>query len=317
MRLLFLFLLFSCKTFVLKKDISDIPFKAKEGKYHINVFKLEYPKSLSEKINFLNSFYDFLKTIVTDKKRISLALNEDFINDFIYIEKNGLLKDESFISKAASDLDSSEKEALLKILNKEIKEYKSQELLNFQVEALYKILRREDLFEAKRSYTELNKERALDNLRAIRTRVVKAIKSSMIELIIVIDNLYSKNEYNTAYKKYYYSKNVSLFNNISFSNNFNKYKKYGTILFKNIKKKDLTEILSSEVDLGLDYYIVENDYSGYKYLTNGRIIFFVGGEHPVNTSKGYEVMINVKEYKIEELKDIESQFIIKDLFIKK
>ncbi len=317
MRILFLLLLFNCKTLILKKDLSALPFKATQGKYEINIFNLKYPKNLNEKINFFNSFYDSLKSIITDKKQMSLALNEDFINDFIYIEKNGLLREESFISKAASDLNDKEKEILINLLQKEKKDYKSQELLNFQMEALYKILRREDLFESKRSYTELNKERALDNLRAIRTRVVKAINSSRIELVIILEDPYSKNEYDTEYKKHYYSKNVSLFTNVSLSNSFNKYKKYGTILFKNIKEKDLSEILSSEVDLGLDYFIVENNYSGYKYLTNGKIVFFVGGEHHINSSKSYDVKINFEDYDVLKIKDLESQFTIKDLFIKK
>ncbi|HCB64210.1 MAG TPA: hypothetical protein DEP20_02430 [Fusobacteria bacterium] len=307
---LLLFLL-SCENIVWKKGVS-LPYKIEKGQYQFNIYELEYPDSLEEKELFLKKLEDGLTKIIKSGKRLAILLSEEFIKDHIHIEKFGILPEESFLRREASQLSSEEKSALFKYSGE--KAEKPQNLLNLQVKYLLTLLGRGEEFNRDKLYTELYKGKLVDDISRIRNRIVGIFKQSLIHLFVKIDSIYRKDSHKEyEYKKHYPVKEIKVVRSSKFDNSYNKYMDKAVLVVGGVEDMDIEKILASELRVPLKEYLILNDrFNGY--ASRGSLIYLVGGDEKIQESLDYDILFNVVKVDIDEIDQKESKYVLSDLY---
>ncbi len=312
----FLFLtlfLLGCPSLTLRGDGLKIPFK--KGSVSFDLLRIEYPGSLSERQRFFDEIYHKIVRVVEENRKITLMLDDDFFYDMESVEKNGLLVGEGFLEMAASEMGKKDREMLCFHAGVKNRKMKVRELLNLQIKTLLKIADREGEFDESKTYVERDKEEIIDLIKKRRRLLLKMMKnsSSHINLVAQISDPYLKIE-DKKVPKGYYSKRIELSkNNLSvkappFCDG---------VAVGNLPVEKLESILSGDIDLGVNSYILLNEkYQGYIFLGEKRVIFLVGGEEEIFSFSGHKCLIGVRGVELDKLAVEDGENILNDVMPK-
>lgn len=284
------------------------------GNYEINLFEVNYPTELYEKVKFLKSFSDFLEYTKINNKKYSILLTKDFYDDVLEIEKGDLVQGEYFLKEPASSLNYEQTERL-KNLTKEIKvnEYKDtdQEKLNRQIYVLYKILNKKGFIESN-VYTELDKENLIEELNTERKKLVERSRNTPVEYFLKEDykNIDLKDFSDEA--KYKFEKDIilstkiedqALFPDISLN-----------VYITNFDPKVIEELAKKQIKLKRKILILDNElYHGYTYNEENTVIL-TNGEKPLYYFPDYKIDIKVLRTDVSRLRNYDSKYKIGDFF---
>lgn len=316
MSILLSFLLFSCDQIVFKRG-DKVPYKIASGSYVVKVHKIDYPETKCQKESFLAVLEKDLSEIVISRKRYMIMLKESFMKDLLNIDKYGLLPEEMHLHKTASQLNKEEIERLIEDIggNKD-KKYKIQELLNFQVKELYRLLGNYVDFDDSKNYTELSKGEIISGLLKKRRRILSIIRGRHVDMVVEIDNLYSKEDRKDyEYLNNYYMKNIKTSRPKEFNDSYRDYKDV-YIYFSNINQEDVDKILTSETKIDLkEYLLSDSRFSGY-LLRGESIIYFVKGKdrERVNHNSSYKIEIEIVDIPVGKINEQKESLTLKDLY---
>lgn len=313
--LLFVFILlflFGCqKRMVLrKKVIVKAPFeKIDEGDYEITIYKIKYPKELEKKQEFYREMNSVFKRFYLEEKKAVIMLNVEYFEDFEYLKKNNILKEELIFDKIAATLTEDEISQLRKVVGVEVEKYKNtiQEYLNLQVAYLMRYLGIEDEFDVDYIYTEREKNKYLDIIKNERKEIVKFLEVLKIDILAEVDNPYEEDR--RASYLYWDTKDIELSEKNSISDCLNKYNI--PLYVKNIKEDDVQKIIRNDIFIDNTLLVIEN--SNYKgYVHGDKYIFFVGGGTEKKEYSAYGITIRLDSIELSELIFIDEEMVISD-----
>lgn len=306
----------SCgREIVLRKElIENPPFKKiNKGTYKVNLYRLEYPKNLSEKQKFYQEFTDLFRRYYLEDRKITIIIDEQYYNDNIFLKEYQLLEEEMILNKVASTLDEYEIESLRTLVPLKIEKFKNttQEYLNLQIAYLMKNFEEFENFNPDYSYTEREKNSYINRLREIRKENLKLIEKISVDIILEIENPYSIER---DFKNNYWNENnINLSSMSPFRTNINGYNY--PLYIKNIKDIEFEKLLKREIVIYNEVLILENfKYEGYIH-NNGNFIFFVGGLDKRHQYKDYFVELEIIDVLMEDLVNIKEDFLLRD-FVK-
>lgn len=303
---------------VLKKEkVESPPLKIKEGEYSINLYRIEYPRTIKEKQIFMREFYFFLQKMIIyndvseNKKRYSFLFEEDFFDDLEDIKTKGSFQEEEIFLKTASSLSEEELINIKKLYGK--RKYKNdltvQDILNIQVERLLIINRKKDMYIKEKIYTELDKEHIANEIKKERKKIKELLEKVEIEFVMEIENPYEKKEIEKS--TYYYEKDIKLnkesgvFETLS----ANKYPLY----FKELKEKDIQKLLNKVINFKQETLIVSQKKKiGYLHFNNN-FVFFEGGKEDIRDYDKYKIEIRIENIGLEEVIEKEEINTISDI----
>lgn len=261
--ILFSILLSSCGSIVARKDKSQIvEFTNKDIKpdnYKILLYKLKYPDTPYEKDKFYEEFDILTSKMLVYKKDLNLIIPLEFYKDLKNLQKREVREGEKVFYKQAYSLTNEDK----KIIDEKVKVDTpnnvgdTQIYLNKQVAYWYDYLKKSDEYESTRYYTELDKDRIVDEV----------------------------------------FENRKLFSNISFLIDDNYALEIGENELEEIKELDFPIYLekyydSIEIEKLKSKIIIINDGSEDRVIP-GKILLIVGKN--VNNVKDYTFYTEVKE----------------------
>lgn len=165
-----------CSSFVARKDKSQIvQFKNSQidkDKYTIKFYKLEYPKTPIEKDKFYEEFDILTSKMVAYKKDINLIIPFEFYQDLLHLKEREVREEEKVFYKQSYALDENEKKIIDEKVNVAypVNSGSVQEYLNKQVAYWYDYLGKGKEYNKNTYYTELDKERLINEVFEIRKR---------------------------------------------------------------------------------------------------------------------------------------------------
>jgi hypothetical protein len=313
--LLFVFIfifLFGCqKRMVLrKKVVVKAPFEdIEEGNYEITVYKIKYPNELEKKQEFYREMNSVFKRFYLEEKKAVIMLDMEYFEDFEYLRKNNILKEEVIFDKVASTLTEEEIIKLKEVSQVEVDEYKgtTQEYLNLQVAYLMKYLGIQDEFDANYIYTEREKNKYLDIIKNERKDIVKFLEVLKIDILAVVDNPYKEDKINLY--SYWDVKNIELSKKNIISNYLNNYSL--PLYIENIQEDDIEKIINNDIFIDNTLLIIKN--SKYKgYVHRDKYIFFVGGDIEKREYSAYGINIKFDAIELSELIFIDEEVVLSD-----
>ena len=307
-----LLFLFGCQNRMMlrKKVVLKAPFeKIEEGDYEITIYKIKYPKDLEKKQEFYREMNSVFKRFYLEEKKAVIMLNMEYFEDFEYLKKNNILKEELIFDKIASTLTEEEINQLRRIVGVEVEKYKNttQEYLNLQVAYLMRYMGIEEKFDADYIYTEREKNKYLDIIKNERKEIVKFLEVLKIDILAEVDNPYEED--GRASYLYWDSKNIELSKKNSISDCLNKYDI--PLYLKNVKEDDIEKIISNDIFIDNSLLVIENlEYRGYVH--GDKYIFFVGGNTERREYSAYGINIRLDSIELSELIFIDEEMVISD-----
>lgn len=297
-----------CSNFVPREDlyktVDFVDESIEVGKNEIVLNRIEYPSDYQGKLVFLDNLEDVAKKLILSEKKVNLLISKDLYRDLRSFKKNNFLQLEEIYKKIASDLTPMEKvdvDSRVKIeVSKEAGEI--QYYLNKQVYFWYGVLGRHYEFEGDNIYTELDKERLIDEVRRSRSELGKLIGNLDLDMVVEIDKPYKKLN---DEKRYWDNNEIELFNPSGVSEWILDIREpvYIRNLDRDIMRRDLISnivILDSKTLNGYD-------------VDSGRYTFYLGGESTRMYYKGYDLEIVINESTLEDLPVVEDSIGIEDI----
>lgn len=165
-----------CTSFVARKDKSQIvQFKNSQidkDKDTIKFYRLEYPKTPAEKDKFYEEFDILTSKMVAYKKDINLIIPFEFYQDLLHLKERQVREEEKIFYKQSYALDDDEKKIIDDKVNVSYPANSGnvQEYLNKQVAYWYEYLGKGKEYDKNNYYTELDKDRLINEVFEIRKR---------------------------------------------------------------------------------------------------------------------------------------------------
>lgn len=160
----------SCGSIVARKDKSQIVkfenTKIVSGKYDITFYRINYPNTPYEKDKFYEDFDVLTSKMVAYGKDINLIIPLELYKDLKNLQKREVRESEKVFYKQSYSLTDEEKAIIdNKVKVKTPQDSGSvQEYLNKQVAYWYDYLKKPEMYEADKHYTELDKDRIVDEV---------------------------------------------------------------------------------------------------------------------------------------------------------
>lgn len=182
----------SCGSIVARKDRNQIVkfenTKIVPDKYKIIFYKINYPESPQEKDLFYKEFDILTSKMLVYKKDINLIIPLELYKDLLNLQKREVRESEKIYFKQAYLLTDEEKEFLDKniVIKTPNNSGSVQKYLNKQVFYWYSYLEREYLYNPDQYYTELDKDKIVDEIFKNRKFFSNTALTLMDDLVIEV-----------------------------------------------------------------------------------------------------------------------------------
>lgn len=178
-----------CGSIVARKDKSQIVqfenSKIVADKYDITFYRLLYPQAPYDKDKFFEDFDVLTSKMVAYKKDINLIIPLELYKDLKNLQKRDVRETEKVFYKQSYALTDEEKALIDSKVDVKTPENSGsvQEYLNKQIAYWYDYLKKPQMYEEDRYYTELDKDRVVDEVfenRKFFSNTVFAIENDLI-----------------------------------------------------------------------------------------------------------------------------------------
>jgi hypothetical protein len=302
-----------CKDVVLRKDLYEkTSFKSeniKAGKNKIEIYSLEYPKSYRERLDYMKDFEDMAKELLLEDKSLNLLISREMYDTIKKLKNQEFLPEEEVYLKNASDLDQFQRDEIDRDINIPVTDLRGdiQKYLDKQVYFWMVLNNRANEFNSKNLYTELDKQRLIEEIRETRKEFSQILNKIKVDFIIKEYNPYSVND-----GEYQISKEIDLFNPTDIPRDILNEK--NALYLKGIKDEDQDKIIKNMVSFTSSLIILESkEFTGYS-VKDGKYLFFHGGSHVRNYYKGYDFRVEITESSIIDLAESKEGILLEDLF---
>jgi len=277
------------------------------GTYDIVLYNVIYPENYEDKIKFYENFDIVMKKLLVYDTTVNIMYPERFKDDILLLRNGILLPEEQLFAKVSSELSPVEKELIDKKvpikLDKNVGD--SQYYLNKQVYFWKKIVKDNEKFDSKKTYTELDKERLILDMKEKRKEMFNILNEVKLNLVLRIEEPYkkSKEEY-WQEKDVYIDRPTKLVPKVFVEDNY--------IYLDDVSKEDVKKIVGEQLKFNSKIVIIENDlYKGYE-VVDGKYIFYTGGKYILEYYEGYRINIVVKDVNLVDLLKIDEKLLIDD-----
>lgn len=293
----------------IKERSHSAPFvkEIKKGDYELTLYSINYPEKYEEKIKFYNDFDILMRKLLVYDSTINIMYSQEFKDDIIHLKNSYILPEEVAFSKSASELSRVDRDNIDEKVVIELDEKigRTQYYLNKQVYFWKKIMKSKKKFNSKVNYTELDKEKLVLQMEEKRKNIFKIVEQVELNLILKIEEPYTNNK-----NEYWQEKDVYIDRATDLTPKI--FREQGYLYLNSIKERDVKKIMGNQLKFDSKIVVVENKlYNGYT-VSDGKYIFFYGGKYGVNYYDGYNLEIKVKEVFLEDLLNIDEEFLIDD-----
>lgn len=284
------------------------------GRYYINLFELNYPKTLVSKNSFYNRFSDVIKKISVNNKKYSFLLEKNFFEDMQNMKSGILSEEEKLLEIPASSLSPEQVSELMWITESlKLSDYlgTDQEYLNRQVYLLHELLGKKD-YNGNNVYSELEKEFLITELKEKRKKIIESFEKSNFEYFVKEDyRAVGFDEFQDA-SVYKFDKDIVVSENIEDQAILPEMKQ--NVYLTGFPEKIVDNLEKNKVKLKRNLLLVENSkFHGYTYNENN-IVVFVGGKYSSYYYNDYKIDVVRRKINIEDLLDINSNYYVSDFF---
>ncbi|WP_320046002.1 hypothetical protein [uncultured Ilyobacter sp.] len=305
-----------CNHVVLRQDLYEkVAFKSekiKPGKNTIELYSLEFPKSYFEKLKYMEEFEVVSKQLLLEDKSLNLLLSRAMYDTIDSLKKGEVLPEEKIYLKTASDLDSAE----MSEIDREIDVYVTdrggsiQEYLNKQVYFWMVLNGKKSEFIGENLYTELDKQRLVEEIRKSRKEFSRVLNNAKMNLIIK-----EKDPYAVKNTEFSTSESADVFNPTDLPKWVLSEKE--PIYLQGVKDGDFDKISEKEVKFNSPFVILDSEkFTGYT-VVEGNYIFFYGGSDVKSSYHRYDFEVKISEVTLKDLFKAESGILLDELFDRK
>lgn len=302
-----------CSHIILRKDLYEKTSfkneKIKPGRNTIKIYSLEYPVAYRDRLDYMDDFEEVSKKLLLENKSMNLLVSREMYETIQRIKNQEFLPEEEVYLKTASDLDDVQKEIIDSYVNLSVTDLGGdiQKYLNKQVYFWLALNYRESEFNGDTLYTELDKQRLIEEVREERKDFSQILSKVKVNFILKEYDLYSEKD-----KRHGVSKEIDLFNPTEMPREILNEK--NALYIKGMKDEDLDKIIKNMVNFASPLMILESEeFTGYS-VKEGKYIFFHGGNNVMGYYHGYDFRIDIIDIDVENLPDAEDCILLENLF---
>jgi hypothetical protein len=305
-----------CNHIVLRQDLYEkVAFeseKIKPGKNIINLYSLQFPESYFEKLKYMEEFELVSKQLLLEDKSLNLIVSSSMYDTLDSLKKGEVFPEEKVYLKTASDLNSDE----MSEIDKEIDVYVTdrggsvQGYLNKQVYFWMVLNGKKGEFIGETLYTELDKQRLVEEVRKSRKEFSRVLNNAEMNLIIKKKNLYAgKNPELTT------SELSDILNPTDLPDSILNEER--AMYLQGVKDDDFHKIAEKEVSFNSPFLILDSEkFTGY-LVVDENYIFFYGGSEVKSSYHRYDFEVKISEVTLKDLLEVEGGILLNELFERK
>ncbi len=305
-----------CNHVVLRQDLYErVAFeseKIKPGKNIIQLYSLEFPENYFDRLEYMKDFELVAKQLLLDDKSLNLLVSRGMYDTVESLKKEEVLPEEKIYLKTASDLDNVEMSEIDKGIDVYVTDRGGsiQGYLNKQVYFWMILTGKESEFIGENLYTELDKQRLVEEVRKSRKEFSRVLKNIKMHMVIREEAAYSHKDIESVP-----SETVNIFNPTDISKWVLDEKE--ALYLKGIKNSDFDKISEKKVKFNSPFLILDSKkFTGYTVL-DGNYIFFYGGTSVRGYYHRYDLEVKISESTARDLLNAENGILLDELFERK
>lgn len=306
--------LMGCNSFIPRQDLYEkVEFKDENivfGKNNIDLYDVEFPEDYYERIEFFKGFELAGKKMLLENKSLNLLIPQELYRSLERFKRGEFLNEEELYIKTASDLDAFQRGEIDRNIDVAVTERggKIQSYLNKQIYFWLTVTNKEETFDGSKIYTELDKQRLMEEVRNERKEFFQVLNAMRLSLVVKVEDPYADH---SKGDRYWASKEIDLFNPTGISRELQSIKE--PLYLENLDEKDIRELLAVRSDFDTPILILESSrLKGYT-IREGKYVFYHGGDTLRGYYKGYDMRIRIEETNLENLVTIEEGILLKDI----
>lgn len=306
--------LMGCKSFIPRQDLYEkVEFKDEkivEGRNNIDLYEVEFPENYYERIEFFKAFELAGKKMLLENKSLNLLVSQELYASLEKFKRGEFLDDEELYIKTASDLDTFQRAEIDSSIDVAVTERGGsiQSYLNKQVYFWLTVTNKEGEFDGNKIYTELDKQRLMEEVRNERKEFFQVLNAMRLSLVVKIDDPYADH---SKGERYWASKEIDLFNPTGISRELQSIEE--PLYLENLDEKDIRELVAVRGDFATPILILESSrLKGYT-VSDGEYVFYHGGDTLRGYYKDYDLRVRITETTLESLVTIEEGILLEDV----
>ncbi len=309
--------LLGCNSFVPRKDLYEkVEFNdgnIVQGRNYIDIYRVDYPADYFERLEFFKEFEAENKKLLLEDRGLNILISVELYRALERFKRGEFLLEEQVYVKEASDLDEFQKEEIDSSVSVAVTDRggQIQKYLNKQVYFWMKVTNRLDEFNGETIYTELDKQRLIEDVRVSRKDLFKLLRKVRSNYILEVDNPYAG--YGIS-KDYWASKEIDIFNPTGISREIQSLSI--PLYIKNLNESDVRSIRDVRDDFNSKVVILEDsNLTGYT-LRDDKYIFYHGGSVVRSYFKNYDIRVRIKDIDLNRIATIEQGILMEELLNK-
>lgn len=303
-----------CSGFIPREDIYEkAEFKSEKivkGRNKIILHEVKYPKNYFEKLEFLREFEEAGRRLLLEDKGLNLMLSQELFDDLESLKNGEFLDDERVYLKIASDLDEVEKTEVDRKAGVQVTDRGGdiQRYLNKQVYFWMSVAGKEDEFQGDKLYTELDKQRLIEEVREERKEFSQILDAMRIDSVVKVEEPYTHQRKEDGY---WASKKIETFNLAGISTELLSVEV--PLYLEGVEGNDIEVVVDNREDFKTPVLILENKrLKGYT-IRDGRYVFYHGGEVMRGSYREFDFIIEIINSTSSDLADAEEGILFSDL----
>ncbi len=305
-----------CNHIVLRQDLYEkVAFeseKIKPGKNIIELYSLKFPGEYFERIEYMKEFELVARQLLLEDRSLNLLVPREMYDTIESLKKEAVLPEERVYLKTASDLDGHEMAEIDKNIDVYVTDRGGsiQGYLNKQVYFWMALSGKESEFIGENLYTELDKQRLVEEIRKSRKEFSKVLNNVKLQLVIKEEKPYStKNMQLGPLKPTETSSSTDLPGWLLAEKD--------PIYLKGLKNSDFDKISEKKIKFNSSFLILDSEkWTGYT-VVDGNYIFFHGGSDIRGSYHRYDFEVKISEKTVKDLIYSESGILLDELFQRK
>lgn len=303
-----------CSSFIPRQDLYEkAEFKDEKivkGKNTIEIYAVGFPDTYEKKLEFFEEFELASKKMLLEDKALNLLATQELYDSLEKFKRGEFLSDEEVYVKVASDLDSFERQEIDDDVKVSVttRGGSIQSYLNKQVYFWMKITDKEAEFDGEKIYTELDKQRLMEEVRQSRKEFFAVLNAMRFSIVVEVEDPYADH---SKGEKYWASKEIELFNPSGISRELQALDV--PLYLKGIREEDMRTLLGSRGDFISPIIILENDKRTGYTIRDEKYVFYHGGEILRGYYKDYDLRVDIIEIELQDLVTLEEGILLEDV----
>jgi len=303
-----------CSSFIPRQDLYEkAEFKDEnivKGRNDIEIYEVNYPEDYYERLEFFKDFELAGKKMLLEDKALNLMVSKDLFGALERFKKGEFLDEEELYIKTASDLDTFQQREIDQNITVSVTERggQVQKYLNKQVKFWLEVTGREGEFDGSKLYTELDKQRLMEEVREERKEFFQVLNAMRMSVVIKVSDPYREGNEGG---EYWASKEIDLFNPTGISREVQSIRV--PLYIDGLTETDIKQVLNVREDFRAPILILESErLKGYT-VRDEKYVFYHGGDTLRGYYKDYDLRVVITPMDLENLVTIEEGILLNDV----